>query len=181
MARPKKVISIEDREKICYLYQVKRKTMGEITELFPFSIAIVVRVLDEAGIKRKHIRPRKHPAWQHVDEIVSLYVNDEWAPRPLEEKYDCSRTVIEDILKSKNVPLRTRKKAQQIRQEKEQSPRERKAKIKEQIERLPEPLGRWLFRIHSDGCLPDTRRFARRFNLPHDLVWDVSCKLQKLK
>lgn len=180
MARPRIEVSIENREKICYLYQKKQKTMEDIAALFPFSIAIVIRVLDEAGIKRLYTRQKKHPAWQHADEIASLYVNRTWSPRRLEKKYNCSRTLIEDILKSKGVTLRTRKNAQKLRQGKTQPARKTKAQLKKQLERLPDPLGRWLLRIHSEGASPNTRRFAERFLIPHHLVWDVSCKIRDI-
>lgn len=177
----------EHKRAVIALYH--SKTIQEIADVMPFSAVTVRKILVEKGIllkkgvrrpgKQHSKRNKRHPAWKEQERIIHLYLEHKWTLKVISIKYGCSIQVIDSILKENGIKLRSKREAHRYRHDKYES-----GNVKDLLEyqrnRLLDLLGKWIQDIHENGCAPDCRALARRYNLPFDLVWNVYCEIKRL-
>ena len=184
----RKHVSHQQRETIINLYTEQDMTFREIAEQFEnFSTQIIRKVLLQANIpirKRGMRRVRrvklKTDIWEQAEPVVHLYTDKKLSPRKIAKQFGCSTTLILSILKKNKITKRSLKEARHTRRDKYKTKESIAWKIQQEMNRLPEPLGRFLHHIHLNGGLPNCRAFARRYKIPFEFVFDVSCQIRYL-
>ena len=120
-------VSEDDRNRIVMLYLVKKQTIKEIADKFPFSRRIVRRVLSQARVpirrsgwqgSRREMPRYRQDVWDESEKIVYLYESEKQSPRRIAAQFGCSAPLITQILESAGVEIRSLKDARQFRPDK---------------------------------------------------------------
>tara|TARA_B100000674_G_scaffold486573_1_gene495367 strand:+ start:1249 stop:2553 length:1305 start_codon:yes stop_codon:yes gene_type:complete len=123
MPRPQRKFTDEDKKRIIELYQNCIQGPSKIATEFKCAPSAIKNCLLSEGI---HIRTRKEsfelkrqqPGWEDkrarvfsskdLEKIINMYVNQKKGPSAICKEFNCSRSVIDRVLKEMNIQIRSR-------------------------------------------------------------------------
>ena len=100
-----KTYAWEDKDEIARLYTQEHMTTHQLADAYGCSVPVICRILKSIGVELRDSSEKTY-AWEDKDEIARLYTEDLMSIYQLADRYECSVSVICNILKDMGIEAR---------------------------------------------------------------------------